>query len=275
VERTEQVMLSLALDFGATMSDDQMAEFIANLWERQRDYEKEFLGRSEAEYRQDSYENLLGFLQRFVGRLDTAQEDRLRAAVDGLSRFDEAWLDERALWLQTLEPLLQREPGWAEAVRAAYSARKITRTPKYKAYLGHNLDVINHAVADILNQLDARQRKRLANELEDLRRRLRKLADRPQVAAAPAPAGSVARCLANQVIVKANGLQVDIDRHMLVDAMDVPDGSRIRRNRQEPIHVGREPVEVPGVGAAAHHVGRYQRICIHGANGARENLVAA
>jgi hypothetical protein len=182
LERTETSMLSLALDFSETLSDEQMAEFAANLWQRQRDYEEEFLGRSEEEYRRDSYDSLADFLRRFTGPLQSAQKERLQAAAGSLLRFDSAWLEERALWLKTLEPLLQREPGWQQRVQAAYAARKDQRTPRYREYLAHNLGVISAALADVLNQLDSKQRKAMAREFDDLRSRLRELAAAPRTA---------------------------------------------------------------------------------------------
>jgi hypothetical protein len=182
LERTESSMLLLALDFSATLSDAQMAEFGASLWERQREYEKEFLGRSEEEYRRDSYDSLADFLRRFTGPLQSAQKERLQAAAGSLLRFDSAWLEERALWLKTLEPLLQREPGWQQRVQAAYAARKDQRTPRYREYLAHNVGVISAALADVLNQLDSKQRKAMAREFDDLRSRLRELAAAPRTA---------------------------------------------------------------------------------------------
>lgn len=181
-ERSEQSMLTLALDFGASMSDAQMTEFSASLWERQREYEEEFLGRSDAHYRKDSYEALSGLVKRFAGRLQPAQQQRLRDAVAGLVRFDRAWLEDRARWLRQLEPLLEREPGWQQSVQAAYDARRDDRLPRYRDALQHNLGLINPAVADVLNQMSDKQRAALARELEKLRVRLLRLSGSPQEA---------------------------------------------------------------------------------------------
>jgi len=184
MERTEQSLLSLALDFSSTLSDEQMAEFMASLWERQREYEKELLGRSEEEYRSDSYDSLVDLLRRFTGPLEPAQKQRLRDAAGALRRFDQVWLEERAMWLETLGPLLQREPGWQQQVQAAWLQRKAQRTPRYREYLAHNLGVVSAGVADVLNQMTARQRQRVPRELEDLRVRLRELSlRRPRLAA--------------------------------------------------------------------------------------------
>ena len=170
LERTERSMLTLALDFGAGMSEAQVSEFTASLWKRQREFEEELLRRDDEQYREDSYDSLDDFLSQLLGRLSAAQETRLRAAAGELLRFDRAWLEERALWLQTLEPLLQRKPGWQQAVQAAYEARKQQRTPRYKEYLAHNLAAITPALADVLNQMSGGQRQHLAREFDDLLR---------------------------------------------------------------------------------------------------------
>ena len=181
--RTEANMLGLALDFGATLSAEQMAEFRASLWERQREYEEEFLGRSDEQYREDSYDALADLLERFTGRLQPPQKNRLRAAAAELQRFDGAWLEDRSDWLRELEPLLQRGPGWQRAVQAAYEARRQRRAGRYAEILQHNLGVIRPAVADVLNTLTPAQGERMANEFADLRERLSKLGAVSRVAA--------------------------------------------------------------------------------------------
>ena len=174
-ERTEVSMLDLALDFGARLSDAQMAEFRDSLWEQQREYEEEFLGRSDEEYREDGYDAMVAVFERFAGGLEAAQEARLRAAAERLQRFDAPWLEDRASWLRELEPLLQRPAGWQQRVRAAYRTRSDRRSALYTERLEQNLAAVRPAVADVLNTLTPKQRRRLAEEVEDLRQKLRKL----------------------------------------------------------------------------------------------------
>jgi hypothetical protein len=264
-------MLALALDFGATMSDAQVAEFIVSLWERQREYEEELLGRDDADYRRDSYDSLVDFLRPLVGELSPAQEQRLRTAAGGLQRFDRAWLEERALWLRTLEPLLQRKPDWQQQVQAAYATRKQERTPRYKESLAHNLALITAATADVLNQLSADQRKHLAREFDDLRTRLRNLMDAPRVTGGPGaerPLPGV-DSLAQQVMVEADGPEIVLDRDVLIDTVYVLDGVRIHAHGQEAIDIGRQGIKELGIGPAAHHVRRHQGVSVHGPDGPR------
>jgi len=275
LERTERSMLTLALDFGAGMSDAQVSEFTGSLWKRQREFEEELLSRDDEQYREDSYDSLEDFLRQLLGRLSVAQETRLRMAAGELRRFDRAWLEERALWLQTLEPLLQRQPGWQQAVQVAYEARKQQRTPRYKEYLQHNLAAITQALADVLNQMSSGQRQHLTREFDDVRNRLRKLTDAPRLTRAAGAGSAGLDRPAQQVIIEADGAEVVFDRQVLVNSVNVLDGIRIDVNRQEPVNIGRQAVEKLRIRATAHHVGRHQHTVVHRADHARHDSVAA
>lgn len=183
-ERVEETMMGVALDFGASMSDEQMKEFTESLWEQQLEYEEDFLPRSDEEYRQENFEYLADLMEKFVGRLKPAQLHRLREGSHPLRRFDTAWLEERKLWLRKLEPLLLRPDGWQESVKELYADRKTNRTPQYREIIEHNMSVITLAMADVLNQLSNKQREHAVNEIEDMRAKLRKLINSARAKAA-------------------------------------------------------------------------------------------
>jgi hypothetical protein len=175
LERVERSLLEVALEFGSSVSDAQMEEFIGSLWENQREYEEEYLSRSDEEYRRDNYENLEDLLDRLLGRLSDEQEEILESAAGDLRRFDSVWLEERAAWLRTLEPLLQRNDGWQAAVEESYRNREQSRTPEYRAILDGNTAVVSSAVAEVLTTMSGEQHAHARQEIEDLRRKLRKL----------------------------------------------------------------------------------------------------
>lgn len=181
-QRVEKSLMGVALEFGAEVSDEQVDEFVASLWERQRELEQEFLERSDAKYARDDFDNLANLLERFLGRLSKEQQAALREAADGLVRFDRAWLEDRRKWLATLEDLLEREPGWQDALMQAYEARIALRSPEYRQAFEHNMGLIAAAYAEALSAMTPRQRERAAREFEKLRGTLRKLMERPQTA---------------------------------------------------------------------------------------------
>ena len=169
IERVEENMLPVALEFGASLSDEQLAEFMDSVWEEHRDYEEELLSRTDAEYVKENRKNLENFLERFTGRLNDEQEAILQRAARSLQRFDAVWLEDHERWLNTLGPLLRRDPGWQASLQEAYANRTRQRTAQYTELLEYNMDVISEAVAVILNQLSERQQKHLDGKIEDLR----------------------------------------------------------------------------------------------------------
>ena len=174
-ERVEENMVSVALQFGATLSDEQLAEFMESVWEEHREYEEEFLGRTDEEYIEENKDNLEEFLERFTGRLNDEQDAVLLRAAESLQRFDGVWLEDHEQWLNTLGPLLQRKPGWEDAVREAYANRTLRRSQQYEELLEYNMNVVSQAIADVLNRLNDKQRKHLDDEIEDFRSLVQRL----------------------------------------------------------------------------------------------------
>ena len=170
--RVEERGLEWMMELGAQLSDEQMADFIAELRQRQTKYEKKYLPRTDEEYREDAYDNLRDSLQDYMGRLESSQRDRLQAYVAQLNRSDSVWLEERARWIDRLENILQREPGWEERLREAIRTRDQTVSPSYTDTYNHNLAVINEAVADTVNSRTDKQDRRLRREIEQLRQDL-------------------------------------------------------------------------------------------------------
>jgi len=173
--RLEEESLDWLLELGETLSDAQVQEFLAYLQERQQEYEEEYLPRTEAEYREETYDSLADNLGDYLGSLSKEQRERLRQAAASLQRSDEVWLEERAAWLARLGAMMQREPGWQQQVRAAIAARGETASARYREVYNHNLEVIFSAVADVLNTRSQKQDSYLRGELASMRGDLRTL----------------------------------------------------------------------------------------------------
>ena len=173
--RLEEESLDWLLELGGTLSDEQVQEFLAYLQERQEEYEEEYLPRTEAEYREETYDNFADSFEDYMGRLDSGQLERLQQASADMERSDAVWLQERAAWLQRLAVLMQREPGWQQRVRDAVAARGDTVSERYQEVFQHNLEVVFSSVADLLNSRSEKQDRRLRGELADLREDLQVL----------------------------------------------------------------------------------------------------
>ena len=171
----EQRSLPLVFELGEQLTDAQVAEFMAGLYEEQEEFEKEYLTRTEEEVVEDSYDNFVENLSDVLGRLQDAQKERLRVAAQALQRFDNIWLQQRLWWLQQTEELLRREPGWQQRARDLIASREEAYSPEYHRINKHNRDIIYAALADVLNTRTARQSARLQREIDGIRRDLASL----------------------------------------------------------------------------------------------------
>ncbi|AQA17266.1 hypothetical protein BST95_02535 [Halioglobus japonicus] len=167
--RIEARGLEWMLALGEALSDDQMREFITSLREKQVEYEEEYLTRTDAEFHEEVYENLLDSAQDYMGRLDREQRAILQQAANRMQRSDSYWLQERALWLDRLENMLQRDEGWQQAVRDSLTEREDNASPEYLAVYEHNSDVIYTALAALANTRTDKQDQRLRRKLADFR----------------------------------------------------------------------------------------------------------
>lgn len=168
-DRIEFSLLQMAIDTGESLNDEQVDDFIESLWQRQAELEEKYLERSDEEYRRDNFRSLKKNMRRFTGKLTPVQEDRLRQSADRLIRFDTVWLEDRNRWLQKLERLLQRQPGWQDAIIQAYGERVNERPPDYDTAMSHNINVISEAIAGMLNNLSDEQQSRLTKKLAALK----------------------------------------------------------------------------------------------------------
>ena len=183
IYRLQNRALDWMLALGEELRDEQMAEFIAGLQEQQAEYEEKYLERDDAEFRGDSCERLEDNARKYMGRLQREQKAALAAACDDMRRSDGLWLEARAQWITRLELILQREPGWQEALREALVQRGETVSAEYRSTYDHNAQVIQLAVADLLNSRSERQEAHLRRELGKLRRDLAALVEQGEPAA--------------------------------------------------------------------------------------------
>jgi hypothetical protein len=175
-QRLEQRMLPLALGLGEQLSDQQMEEFLHNLWEQQSEMEEEYLERDQQTYIEDNEEGLQEGLEEFLGKLTAEQEALVSSAAIAMTRFDDSWLEERRQWLQLLERVLsERGHDWQQQIIDAMDDREQMQNDRYREAYPHNQQVIQQAIALVLNMRTEKQSDHLQYQIDDLRRTLQKL----------------------------------------------------------------------------------------------------
>ena len=173
--RMEEEGINWMLALGAKLSDEQLAQFLHQLQEKQEEYEAEYLTRTDEEYREDTYNSTLDNFQDYLGKLDLTQKETLRASSAAMQRSDSTWLEERANWLVELGKLLEREPGWQQRVRDELAARDERRSPEYQQVFEHNVNQIQETMVAILNSRSDKQDRRLRKKIDNLREDLQTL----------------------------------------------------------------------------------------------------
>ena len=173
--RLESRALEWLMELGEELSDEQIAGFITELRDKQSEYEEKYLTRADEEYHEEAYENLRDSLQDYMGRLDSEQRELLRDSSLELLRSDGVWLTERAAWIDMLERVLRREPGWQQALREAIASRDDTVSAAYRDTYAHNAGVIYATLAEVINSRSEKQDRRLRSEIGGLERDLETL----------------------------------------------------------------------------------------------------
>ena len=173
--RLESRALEWLMELGEELSDEQIAGFITELRDKQSEYEEKYLTRTDEEYHEEAYENLRDSLQDYMGRLDSEQRELLRDSSLELLRSDGVWLPERAAWIDMLQRVLRREPGWQQALREAIASRDDTVSAAYRDTYAHNAGVIYATLAEVINSRSEKQDRRLRSEIGGLERDLETL----------------------------------------------------------------------------------------------------
>ena len=86
--RLEGRSLEWLLALGERLTEEQVQQFLDELWEQQEEYQKKYLERSDREYHEDSYDSLLDSVQDYLGRLDKPRNNYCRLRVTELLRSD-------------------------------------------------------------------------------------------------------------------------------------------------------------------------------------------
>ncbi len=167
--RVERRGVGLLLDLGERLDDEQMAEFLDALFEKQQELQEKYLERSDEEYYKDAYDNFTDSAQDFLGRLSSEQKLAIEQGIAGLWRSDHAWISERAAWNERLSSILQREPGWQDALWAALARREQDISPEYRETYLHNSAHLQGVLVNLLNSRTEAQDRRLRRELADYR----------------------------------------------------------------------------------------------------------
>ena len=159
------------LQLGAGLEDEQVDDFLERLREKHAEELEEGAGRSaewQAARRSRAMER---FLKRWVGSLSSAQQAQVEAWSQQLEPSREVWLESRLGWIDGMERALgsrQDDAALAIAAETLIVRPEDRWTPAYAALVERNTVRTMDFLARFLAGLEAGQRARAVERLEEL-----------------------------------------------------------------------------------------------------------
>ena len=166
--RLERKVLVWVLPLVSDLTDEQIQSFLRVMQKKAMEYENKYLGRSDKDYRQDSYDRIHDNLQRFMGDLSQQQLSLVKTYSEDIHRIDGVWLQNRKALLVSLSSILERDSDWKERL-TRINQRDDTMSQIYRDTFAHNLDVIYHLLAEVFNTRSEKQDQRLREQLSKYR----------------------------------------------------------------------------------------------------------
>ena len=166
--RLEREVLVWMTPLVSNLNDEQIQSFLQVMQKKATEYENKNLGRSDNDYRQDIYEKIRDNLQQFMGELSQQQLTFVKTYSEDMHRDDGMWLQNRKALLVSLSSILERDSGWKERL-SRINQRDDPVSRSYRETNVHNLDVIYHLLAEVLNTRSEKQDQHLRRQLSKYR----------------------------------------------------------------------------------------------------------
>ena len=170
--RLERRSLDWLLNLATTLSDKQIEDFSKVLKKQQNKYETKYLPRTDTEFIKEAGKEIRDILKKYLGSITPEQRKFIDSRVTGLKRSDRTWLKERARWIDRVEKLLERKPGWRDNLRKLLLDREKNLSEDYLKVYESNTSVIRNILVRILNSRSQKQDRKLRKELAKWRRDL-------------------------------------------------------------------------------------------------------
>jgi len=179
--------LPMVADALARLRPEQIEYFAEQLEKSNAEYTEEYLDVPPDRFRGARLKRSREAVERWTGRLDAGQRERLAALVDAIPDGSAAWNRYSLAWQQALLAELRAGTDSQRLLRLMehWWITDAGMDPAYVAQLETNRGLIASALAELLPTLSQRQRARATREFRDLAGDLRELQRPDSQGAAP------------------------------------------------------------------------------------------
>ncbi len=158
------------IDLLASLDDEQVKELLAGIDKRNLELKEEAIDASLEELQRDQIDSMARVMKRFIGRLNTDQEQRLAEWAAALQPTGELALTQRLAWREAFASALQQRndrPRF-DSIMAKLLEPDSEWPDAYRVKMEHNRDATLAALADIHRLASERQVSRLSSRLNSL-----------------------------------------------------------------------------------------------------------
>lgn len=171
--------MPMMADIGAALDDDQVTGLLATLREKREADVAAAAGRDESWRQQRRARSMERFLRRWTGSLTAAQRATIADWSRQLEPSQDAWLENRAGWLDDLQAALAHRPDRGPLLLAAeplFVTPSDRWSAEYAALVERNSATTTAFLAGFLARLEDQQRARAISRIERLAGQLDQLA---------------------------------------------------------------------------------------------------
>jgi hypothetical protein len=162
------------------LDPDQRQAFYAACAVKQQKFEEKYLDETEIDRSKRLYKQMKKILKRFIGRLTVEQKLILERWADSMIGVQHLWLENRSIWLSTLQTVLEGSGTDTEKQKRLYQLlvepESLWSTAYSRAVRQNEIRTLD-MFSDIHNSMIEKQRKHLHASLSKLKKDFERLAE--------------------------------------------------------------------------------------------------
>lgn len=161
-----------AVELLAQLDDKQVQEMQNAFAKDQRKRENEYLKEPLPQQISDRAERMEKRLTPWMGKLNTAQLQRIQSWSQSLGEQNRAWLDNRASWQKRFVATVQdrKAPDFPSKIAKLLQDRETFWTPEYREAYDRTEQAAISLLVDLMAQSTPEQRQRLLSKIADTRK---------------------------------------------------------------------------------------------------------
>jgi hypothetical protein len=164
--------------FLRSLDEEQIEELFVNLDEINEEMYEDYSGRTPEEREKNRNKSAIRSMQDFTGKLNAEQKELLRTSLANMEDSSEQWIDYQREWQTRFRNLIETRPS-EEEYRAELTQLFVYprnfHTPEYRTIVDANRVIFIEMMAELINGLSDKQRKRMVKKVDGWRKDLLKL----------------------------------------------------------------------------------------------------